>query len=97
MSGAVMAPYSDRIIGSAEARRRFTNLVVSKEAMEAAIFYFKEKKSEIFELYQSFSPLKKKDSAQILEYYAKFYQLIENPDLVKSKILNLLPGEVVGR
>ncbi|MEM7509736.1 MAG: hypothetical protein AAF388_02310 [Bacteroidota bacterium] len=97
MSGAVMAPYSDKYIGSAESRRRFTNLVVTRASMEAAIFYFKEKKSEIFELYQSFSLLKKKESEKILEYYTKFFQLIESPDLVESKIMNLLPGEEMGR
>lgn len=65
----------------------FLGLCRSEEEYEPTLQLFRDKKEEILQVCQDFSHINDKSRKTILHYLDNFFEVLENPKLVKSKII----------
>ncbi len=81
-AGLVEAPYRSSMGQSAEnvsADRYYKGICVSRKRFIALFDLFKEKKDEVFTLYQEFDLLELEHKAKIIQSIYSFYEMIDRP------------------
>lgn len=68
--------------------RLFRGYCRSKEQFIQQFEYFKEKKNDIYQLYESFEYLRKRQLKDALNFYDEFYIIIENDAMIKTEFLD---------
>lgn len=73
--------------------RLFRGYCRTREELEIQFAYFKEKKGEIFQLYENFEPLRKRQRKDAVSYYEDFYEIIENEALIEVEFMENCLGK----
>ncbi len=67
--------------------RLFRGYCRSMEQFKEEFEYFKAKKAEIYDLYENFEPLGKRQRKDAFNYFDEFYEIIDNDYLIKIDFL----------
>ena len=68
--------------------RLFRGQCRTMEEYKANFAFFKSKKSEIYALYENFEPLRNRRRKETLNYYDKFYKIIENDAMIRIEFID---------
>ncbi|MEM7369307.1 MAG: hypothetical protein AAF587_11960 [Bacteroidota bacterium] len=87
--GAINAPYaipSESLDIPSVKIRLFRGFCKPKEDFEKVFAIFREKKDEIYSLYQGCPYLSEKKKSEVLKYFDEFYDIINDPRKLKNEI-----------
>lgn len=73
--------------------RLFRGYCRTRDDLEVQFNYFRDKKAEIFQLYENFEPLQKRKRKDALSYYEDFYEIIENEALIELEFMENCLGK----
>jgi hypothetical protein len=68
--------------------RLFRGQCRTMEEFKANFEFFKSKKAEIYALYEGFEPLRSRQRKDVLSYYEKFYETIDNDAMIKIEFID---------
>ncbi len=91
MSGIVDTPYatiSGKIPIKSVRDRYYRGMTVSDEVFDTTVALYQEKRPEIYHLWENASVLSEKERQKTLAFIDKFYEILEDPEYVKTQILN---------
>lgn len=73
--------------------RLFRGYCRTREQLEEQFEYFRLKKDDIYRLYESFEPLRKRQRKDALRYYDDFYEIIENEGMIRLEFMENCLGK----
>ena len=80
------SPAEELNIGSVT-ERIFRGFCREKEEFEDIFVFFENRKEDIYNLYYNLEPLNEKSLKWSINYYTKFYEIIDDPKMVKQQFL----------
>lgn len=73
--------------------RLFRGYCRTREQLEEQFVYFRSKRDEIYQLYESFEPLRKRQRKDALNYYDDFYEIIESEGMIGLEFMENCLGK----